>query len=137
MDAVHPRLAMSGKVAAYWTATLLFSAFMAYNAYAYLSRDPKMAAAMASLGYPPYFPIILGIAKILGVIALLVPNAPRTKEWAYAGFTFTMIGAFFSHLASGQPREAVMPIVVLIVMAISYLLRPPMRRILEAAAAVR
>jgi uncharacterized membrane protein YphA (DoxX/SURF4 family) len=126
---------MTGKVAAYWTATLLFSAFMAYDAYAYLSRDPKMSAAMASLGYPPYFPIILGIAKILGVIALLVPDAPRTKEWAYAGFT--LIGAFFSHLATGQEREAAMPAVVLIVMAVSYLLRPPMRRILEAAAAVR
>jgi hypothetical protein len=128
---------MSGKVAAYWTATLLFSAFMAYDAYAYLSRDPRMFAAIASLGYPPYFPIILGIAKVLGVIALLVPGAPRTKEWAYAGFTFTLLGAFFSHVASGQLREAAVPIVVLVIMAISYLLRPPMRRILEAAAAVR
>lgn len=86
---------MSAKTIAYWTTTLIFAAFMAYNAYAYLSRDPKMMAAMFSLGYPPYFPIILGIAKILGVIAILVPSAPRTKEWAYAGFTFTMIGAFF------------------------------------------
>jgi uncharacterized membrane protein YphA (DoxX/SURF4 family) len=128
---------MSVKAVAYWIATLLFAGFMAYNAYAYLSRDPKMTAAMASLGYPPYFPIILGIAKILGVIAILVPGAPRTKEWAYAGFTFTMIGAFFSHLASGQQREAGLPIFVLLIMGISYLLRPPMRRILEAAAAVR
>jgi len=128
---------MSGKVLAYWAATLPFAAFMSYNAYAYLSRDPRMTAAMASLGYPPYFPIILGIAKILGVVAILVPGAPRTKEWAYAGFTFTMIGAFFSHLASGQVHEAAIPIVALLVMAISYLLRPPMRRILEAAAAVR
>jgi putative oxidoreductase len=128
---------MSAKAAAYWATTLLFAAFMAYNAYAYLSRDPKMMTAMFSLGYPPYFPIILGIAKILGVIAILVPSAPRTKEWAYAGFTFTMIGAFFSHLASGQVREAAMPVALLIVMAASYLLRPPMRRILEAAAAVR
>lgn len=128
---------MSGKTVAYWIVTLLFSAFMAYNAFAYLSRDPKMAAAMASLGYPSYFPIILGIAKILGVIAILVPGAPRTKEWAYAGFTFTMIGAFFSHLASGQQREAAVPLLAMLVMAISYLLRPPMRRILEAAAAVR
>jgi uncharacterized membrane protein YphA (DoxX/SURF4 family) len=128
---------MNTKIGAYWVATLLFAGVMAYDAYAYLSRDAKMAAAMASLGYPPYFPIILGIAKILGVIAILVPGAPRTKEWAYAGFTFTLIGAFFSHLASGQQHEAVMPFFVLVVMAISYLLRPPLRRILEAAAAVR
>jgi uncharacterized membrane protein YphA (DoxX/SURF4 family) len=128
---------MSGKVAAYWTATILFSALMAYDAYAYLTRDPKMTAAMADLGYPSYFPIILGIAKTLGVVALLVPGAPRTKEWAYAGFSFTLIGAFFSHLASGQHHEAAMPLLALIVMVFSYLLRPPMRRILEAAAAVR
>jgi hypothetical protein len=128
---------MSGKVIAYWIVTLLFAAFMAYNAYAYLSRDPKMTAAMVSLGYPTYFPIILGVAKTLGVIAILVPGAPRTKEWAYAGFTFTLIGAFFSHLASGQPRESAGPIIVLIIMAVSYLLRPPLRRILEAAAVVR
>jgi hypothetical protein len=128
---------MRAKTAAYWVATLLFSLLMAYDAYAFLSHDPKMSAAMASLGYPPYFPLILGVAKLLGVIAILVPEAPRTKEWAYAGFTFTLLGAFFSHLASGQQRQAVMPLLALVLMAISYLLRPPMRRILEAAAAVR
>jgi len=110
---------------------------MTYDAYAYLSREPRMSAAMSSLGYPSYFPMILGIAKVLGVIAILVPGAPRTKEWAYAGFTFTMLGAFFSHIASGQRHEAAMPMVMLVVMAISYLLRPPLRRILEAAAVVR
>lgn len=137
MDAIEARVNMPGKKIIYWAATLLFAAFMAYDAYAFLSRDPKMGAAMASLGYPPYFLMILGTAKLLGVIAILVPGAPRTKEWAYAGFTFTLIGAFFSHLASGQLREAAMPVLALLVMAISYLLRPPMRRILEAAAAVR
>jgi uncharacterized membrane protein YphA (DoxX/SURF4 family) len=137
LDAIGSRVNMKGKVAAYWTATLLFSAIMAYDACAYLSREPKMTAAMADLGYPTYFQTILGIAKVLGVIALLVPGAPRTKEWAYAGFTFTLVGAFSSHLASGQTREAALPIIALMVMAISYLLRPPMRRILEAAAAVR
>jgi hypothetical protein len=128
---------MKGKVAAYWTATLLFSAFMAYDAFAYFSNDPKMSDAMASLGYPHYFSTILGVAKVLGVIAILSPGAPRTKEWAYAGFTFTLVGACFSHLALGQHREATVPVAVLILMAISYVLRPPMRRILEAAAMVR
>jgi uncharacterized membrane protein YphA (DoxX/SURF4 family) len=128
---------MVAKSVAYWAVTLAFTALMAYDAFAYLSRDPKMMMAMASLGYPPYVPIILGIAKTLGVIALLVPAAPRTKEWAYAGFTFTLIGAFFSHVAMGQSNEAARPVVVLLILAVSYLLRPPTRRILEAAAAVR
>ena len=128
---------MAAKSVAYWAVTLAFTSLMAYDAFAYLSRDPKVMMAMASLGYPPYFPIILGIAKTLGVIALLVPAAPRTKEWAYAGFTFALIGAFFSHVAMGQSNEAARPVVVLLVLAVSYLLRPPTRRILEAAAAVR
>ena len=128
---------MKGKQAAYWTATILFAAFMAFDAYAYLSHDPKMTAALAVLGYPYYFMNILGTAKALGVVAILVPGTVRLKEWAYAGFTFTFIGAFFSHSASGQHREAAMPLVALAIMAVSYLLRPPQRRILEAAAAVR
>jgi hypothetical protein len=128
---------MKGKNGAYWAATIVFAAFMAYDAYAYLTHEPKMTAAMASLGYPSYFMTILGTAKLLGVVAILAPGTCRLKEWAYAGFTFTFIGAFFSHLASGQQKEAMMPLIALVIMAISYLLRPPLRRILEAPAAVR
>ena len=93
---------MSGNRAAYWVATLLFTSFMAYNAFAYLRGDPRMMSAFARLGYPSYFPEILGVAKLLGVIALLVPAAPRLKEWAYAGFTFNLLGAMVSHVAVGQ-----------------------------------
>jgi hypothetical protein len=127
---------MKGTRFTYWAATILFAAFMGYDAYAYLARDPKMTTALASLGYPAYFMTILGAAKALGIIAILAPGLVRLKEWAYAGFTFTFIGAFFSHLASGQTKESVMPLVALVIMVISYLLRPPQRRILEAAAAV-
>ena len=117
--------------------SLLFAAFMAFDAYLFLTHDPKMGAGMASLGYPPYFMTILGTAKVLGITALLIPGAPRLKEWAYAGFSFTLIGAFLSHLSSGQQKEAIMPLLAMVILAISYLLRPPPRRILEAAAAVR
>jgi hypothetical protein len=123
---------MSAKKITYWIATVLFAAFMAYDVYAYLSHDPKMTAAMASLGYPSYFMTILGTAKLLGIIAIMVPGFLRLKEWAYAGFTFTFIGAFFSHVASGQHKEAVMPLVALVIMAISYYLRPPERCIVGA-----
>jgi putative oxidoreductase len=128
---------MSGNRAAYWVATLLFTSFMAYNAFAYLRGDPRMMSAFARLGYPSYFPEILWVAKLLGVIALLVPAAPRLKEWAYAGFTFTLLGAMVSHVAVGQQREAITPFVALAIMSVSYLLRPPHRRILEALASVR
>ncbi len=115
---------MNAKKIVFWIATVLFAGFMLFSAYSYLTRDPKMMAAFASLGYPSYFPIILGVAKLLGAITLLLPGLPRLKEWAYAGFTFTLLGAFFSHLASGQSPQAAMPAIFLVVVAISYGLRP-------------
>ena len=108
----------------YWISTLLISAFMLFVAFSYLTHQPKMMAAFTSLGYPGYFPNILGIFKILGVIALLVPGFLRLKEWAYAGFTFTFIGAFISHLAVGQNHEALMPLVALGLLAVSYFTSP-------------
>jgi hypothetical protein len=119
---------MNAKHVTYWIATLLVCAFMAYASFAYLSRDPKMMSSFASLGYPPYFPLILGIAKILGIVALLVPGLPHLKEWAYAGFTFTFIGAIFSHLESSQHQAALLPLISLVVLAISYVSRPAERR---------
>lgn len=123
---------MNGKTATYWAATLIVAVFMAYDAYAMLAHDPKMTGSLAALGYPPYFPAILGVAKALGVLAILVPGAVRLKEWAYAGFTFTFIGAICSHLSVGQQHPAAMPLIALIILCVSYLLRPPSRRLLEA-----
>ncbi len=115
---------MNGKIVTYWITTVLVSGWMAYAAIKYLTHDPKMSAGFASLGYPAYFPIVLGTAKLLGVLALLAPGLPRLKEWAYAGFTFTFIGAAWSHLASNQNNAAVMPIATLVLLAISYACRP-------------
>jgi hypothetical protein len=123
---------MNGKTVTYWAATLIVALFMAYDAYAMLTREPKMASAIAALGYPSYFPIILGTAKALGIIAILMPGAVRLKEWAYAGFTFTFISAIFSHLSVGQQNMAAMPFLALVILSVSYLLRPPGRRLLEA-----
>jgi hypothetical protein len=114
----------------YWISTVLISVFMLFVAVAYLDHQPKMMAAFASLGYPSYFPNLLGIFKILGVIALLSPGFPILKEWAYAGFTFTFIGAFVSHLAVNQNQEAMMPLITLILLAASYFTRPATRRLL-------
>jgi hypothetical protein len=113
----------------YWISTILVSAFMLFVALAYLSHQPKMMAAFSSLGYPNYFPTILGVFKILGAIALLVPGFARLKEWAYAGFTFTFIGAFVSHLAMNQNQEAIMPVITLVLLVTSYLTRPLGRRL--------
>jgi uncharacterized membrane protein YphA (DoxX/SURF4 family) len=72
-----------------------------------------------SMGYPPFFLTILGVAKILGAIALVQPMFKRLKEWAYAGFTITLIGAAWSHIAVGQPFIA--PLIFMVMLAVSYL----------------
>jgi uncharacterized membrane protein YphA (DoxX/SURF4 family) len=123
---------MTAKLIGYWIATVLICAMMAMSSFAYLSHAPKMMEGFAKLGYPPYFPIILGVFKALGVIALLAPRFALLKEWAYAGFTFTFIGAFVSHLAVGQDKEAIAPVIALVLLAISYVLRPATRRNVQA-----
>ena len=81
------------------------------------------------LGYPIYVLNILGVWKLLGAIALLVPGLPILKEWAYAGVTFNMTGAIVSHLCSGDEIKNVLPpFMVLAVTAASWALRPASRR---------
>ena len=86
---------------------------------------------VSSLGYPLYLLSILGVWKLLGVIAILVPKFPLLKEWAYAGFFFAMSGAFVSHLVVGQAFiEAVPSLVLLSVTVLSWYFRPAGRRII-------
>ena len=89
-------------VAGFWISTALFALQMGFTAYAQL-RLPQVAAAFAHLGFPAYFRIELSWAKLAGLAALLVPIVPaRVKEWAYAGFAFTLVSALLAHLASGD-----------------------------------
>ena len=82
-----------------------------------------------NLGYPMYFLTILGSCKILGVIAVLMPKFPLLKEWAYAGFFFTMSGAVFSHVAMGDSiKEMFGPLLLLILTVVSWYFRPADRK---------
>ena len=82
------------------------------------------------LGYPVYILTILGIWKILGTVALLVPKFPLLKEWAYAGFFFIMSGAIYSHVAIGDPLAEILPSLLLLVLTVvSWYFRPADRRI--------
>ena len=121
---------MKIKTVIYWTATGLISLAMAGSAELYFTRNRKMMEQFDQLGYPRYFPLILGAFKVLGVGALLAPRMGVMREWAYAGFGFTFIGAAASHLAKGHDKEAVGPLVTLLVLAASYVTRPPERRVL-------
>ena len=84
------------------------------------------------LGYPVYLLTILGIWKILGVVAVLIPKFPLLKEWAYAGFFFAMTGAVFSHIARGNPAIEMFPSLLLLVLALlSWYFRPADRKIVS------
>ncbi|MET0637441.1 MAG: DoxX family protein [Chitinophagaceae bacterium] len=109
----------------YWTSTILVSLMMAFSAYAYFT-NPEVNAGFLHLGFSSNFRVQLGIAKILGVVGLLIPGLTGgvsvIKEWVYAGFTFTFIAAFLAHTTSGDPAKvALFPLVMLAVLAVSYI----------------
>lgn len=85
----------------YWIFTGLFSALMLFSAIPDLLLSEDTVAFMHMLGYPDYFTFFIGVAKVLGVIAILIPGFPRIKEWAYAGLMFDLIGATYSLIAIG------------------------------------
>lgn len=118
------------RVAAYWAATILVAAELGLGGVWDVSRTPLMRRVFDRLGYPAYFLVILGVWKLLGAVALLIPRFPRLKEWAYAGAFFTYTGAVASHLSVGDFPAG--ELVVLIVMTgltfVSWALRPPARR---------
>ncbi|HSZ72720.1 MAG TPA: DoxX family protein [Cytophagaceae bacterium] len=117
----------------YWIATLWLSLGMVSTASVQLLKAKEGAGgldSMTHLGYPAYFLIILGIWKILGVVAVLVPKFPLVKEWAYAGFFFVMTGAVFSHAMVGdEAKEFFGPMLLLVLTVVSWYFRPSDRRI--------
>lgn len=83
----------------YWIVTGLFAAFMIFSSVSNVTSSPDAVAFLSDhLGYPAYIIPFLGMAKILGSIAILIPSFRRIKEWAYAGLFFDLSGAFFSIL---------------------------------------
>jgi uncharacterized membrane protein YphA (DoxX/SURF4 family) len=112
----------------YWLSTGLVAASGFMAAFAYLSGNPQAVEGFKLVGYPQQLRILLGIAKPLGAIALLIPGWPRLKEWAYAGFTFAWIAAPVAHYLAGQRAETVTPLVLLLLLFVSYVTRPQSRR---------
>ena len=121
----------------YWISTLWVALGMLATGILQLLRvkapgavSPPGVEGIIHLGYPVYFLTILGMWKVLGVIALLVPKFPLLKEWAYAGFFFVMSGALFSHLATRDPAVELVPsLLLLILIVLSWYFRPPDRKI--------
>lgn len=108
----------------YWITIGLLSVMMFGSAVSYLLENAQMVEAFRHLGYPDYFRVFLGIAKIIGVIVILLPNFPMIlKEWAYAGFGITLLSAIVSHLSVGDSIDKVIgPIIALSLLIIARIL---------------
>ena len=114
----------------YWAATLWLSLGMISTGVVQIIHMDEEVQKMTTLGYPTYFLTIIGIWKILGFVAVLLPKFPLVKEWAYAGFFFTMTGAIFSHFAVGDAGvEYFGPTLLLILTIISWYFRPAERKL--------
>jgi len=121
----------------YWIATTWLSLGMlstgAVQLFKLKGDGPGSLDTMIQLGYPAYFVTILGISKILGVVALLIPKFPLLKEWAYAGFFFMMSGAIFTHIAAGNSLSEIFPsLLLLILTVVSWYFRPANRKLILA-----
>lgn len=85
-----------------------------------LMRPGFVVAVVHHLGYPDYFPVLLGVAKLLGAMAIARPRGVVT-EWAYAGATFDVLAVVASHAALGDSvGETLAPLGVLVVIVASY-----------------
>ncbi len=115
----------------YWIATAWLSLGMTATGIVQLIKQPEEVKMMEELGYPLYFLTILGIWKLLGVIAVLAPKFPLLKEWAYAGFFFAMSGAVFSHIAHDDQAITLFgPVLLLILTIVSWYFRPAERKVI-------
>ncbi len=118
-----------GRTIAYWVTTAIIVLVWGAGGIADVLRLDPVVKTITDLGYPPYVGVILGVWKLLGAVALLLPGTPRLKEWAYAGTVFDLTGAAASHLANGDdPTKLVFPILLTGVAFASWALRPPSRR---------
>lgn len=118
------------KTIAYWVTTVLGPTSFVIGGVLGLRQSPEVVAGIHHLGYPLYFATLLSAWKLLGAIAITAPGLPRVKEWAYAGFVFDLTGAAISHAAVGDSTaDVVAPLVFLVLLAASYVLRPDSRRL--------
>ena len=112
----------------YWGSTAI-AAIMLLGSLTYLTGSEAVVAGFAKAGYPQHLRIVLGIAKPIAAIVLLLPGLALLKEWAYAGVTFALVMASISAYLSGAPFEWLPPLGILTLIAVSYVTRPPSRRV--------
>ena len=102
----------------FWIVTILFSAFMLSSAIPDIQTSTKSVEMYTGLGYPKYLIPFMGIAKLLGIIVILIPGRSRVKEWAYAGLFFDLIGATYSATVMSPKFE---PAILIMILPITFL----------------
>jgi len=104
----------------YWITTGIIGLMMLFSGSQYFI-NPKVVESFVHFGFPNYFRIELGLAKLIGALVLLIPQIPtRIKEWAYAGFGIVFISASIAHYNNGDPMANIIsPFVFLVILAIS------------------
>jgi hypothetical protein len=118
------------KKIAYWVITILLSFCIFSGGLLQALLVKGVIQGFKPLGYPTYFISLIGIWKMLGIIAILIPGFKLLKEWAYAGIFFTMTGAVISHIASNDiSPQIIAPVVLAIFTVLSWYLRPDNRKI--------
>ena len=118
----------------YWVSTLWLALGMTSTGIVQLFQMKEEVGFILKMGYPSFFLSILGLSKLLGVVAVLIPKFPLLKEWAYAGFFFTMTGALYSHIASGNSvSEMFPPLLLLVLTIVSWYFRPAERKVMQAS----
>ena len=113
----------------YWISTAIVVVAL-LGSLTYLTGSEQVVSGFAKAGYPQYLRIVLGIAKPVAAIVLLLPGLPLLKEWAYAGVTFALVMATIS--AYSVKEMWALPLVLLALVAVSYLTRPATRRVMGA-----
>ena len=117
----------------YWIITVILSFCIFSGGLAQALLVKGVIQGFKPLGYPTYFISLIGIWKMLGVIAILIPKFKLLKEWAYVGIFFTMTGAVISHIASNDVSvQIIAPVVLAVFTVLSWYLRPASRKIIEA-----
>src|SRR3954469_19925889 len=116
----------------YWASTGL-ACLALFGSLTYLTGSQQVVEGFAKAGYPQHLRIVLGIAKPVAAIVLLLPRFALLKEWAYAGVTFALVMAFISAYTSGEPATTwILPPILLVLLAVSYFTRPASRRVTRA-----
>ncbi len=122
-----------GRMVAYWSVTLFLAAALVLSGIGQLMQLGGNIELVTNLGYPLYIMTILGIWKILGVIAIVVPGFPRLKEWAHAGIFFLMTGAALSHVLADDFGDygfnLILPLLYAALNISSWALRPKNRKL--------